>query len=149
MELNPFLGYLSTEVGTSLLSVSRTHTKLHNSLNGLQLRIRFILQAKLSLIVLFLSPFLYKLKTSSFDFAAKSSLKCNQAQVVSPVPSWRLLYTIYSSLTEQSSVNRMDHQQERLKLFVALGYFYDCGKLISPYSLESEHIHIASCIHLS
>lgn len=38
----------------------------------------------------------------------------------------------------------MDHQQARLKLIVALGYFYDCGKLISSNSFESEHIHIAA-----
>lgn len=49
MELNPCPGYLFMEVGIALSSVLGTRLELHNSLNGLQLKIRYILQGKLSL----------------------------------------------------------------------------------------------------
>lgn len=72
MELNPYLGYLFTEAGIALLSVSRTHPQLRNSLKGLQMTIRYILQGTLSLTVLFPPLFLYKLNSNNLDFTAKS-----------------------------------------------------------------------------
>lgn len=53
MELNPCPGHLFMEVGIALLSVLGTRLELHNSLNGLQLKIRYILQGKLSRTVFF------------------------------------------------------------------------------------------------